>query len=844
MAVLRTSWKNPSNPTIVLVSGTDRQVIAKFSNWNAKQKFTYTYRTSKGKKKKKKNVKCSSTVKDFHYEWSYLLGGKWQAADSGEISTSYLSVNYTAPENATAVRCKVYPRSKTFTNYYKSTSGKGRKKKTTWKKRTDTFFGSLRNIKWSTHYFKNDKIATPQAPEVTVGADGLTITATAKSDDADTSRYYFYIYQNGAKTTKTVNKKDTECNVSFKCSAGKDVQVSVKVYGGTKGSTSGESAKSTVVRTKPTTPGKPIAVAYGEGAKVTYTAAQGSGITYKVQYANDRAYLVSGSGELSEQESNTAECYIDSLNKGDKYFFRVKAINSDDLESSWSEISDVLIVGTIPDPPTTYSSASSVIRGESVTLGVIHNSADGSAQEDANIYFSANFAVTDGGDMLGNWTRVNIGKNSTYVLDTSIFNDGDTVYWYAQTKGVLPEFSQPSETRSFSVWEQPELAVYAYEAIGSYQNALDTTANPLTSLPLKIQLDPSTTKQTPVAYDVSIVTTSSYAAETAVEGEKVYAPNTPIWSAHYDDVSDPFYLVIGAGEILLDASEIYAIHATVAMNSGLRATNNNTQFAIDWGQDVTVPTGTIDADEDDYTVTIIPWAEIEDETTDGLDIDEAPESDGDIDERVYDTTVKLSVYRINADGLYTKLAYNIKNNGKTAVVDPHPTLGRQRYRIVAESTVTGQQSWSDIEETLLDNGLVVFQWDEEWTPSVENEDGIEYTGSIVTAPYNIELSETGSKDVALIEYLGRDNPVAHYGTQRGVTGSWSCGVLKADTETIEQVRAMQAYMGAIYARQPYGVGYWANVDVDISSGAGGVTNITFDVTKIDKEDEATDCGGV
>ena len=51
-------------------------------------------------------------------------------------------------------------------------------------------------------------------------------------------------------------------------------------------------------------------------------------------------------------------------------------------------------------------------------------------------------------------------------------------------------------------------------------------------------------------------------------------------------------------------------------------------------------------------------------------------------------------------------------------------------------------------------------------------------------PYNIDVSDSNSIDVSLVEYIGRKHPVSYYGSQLGVTSTWNVEIPKYDKETL------------------------------------------------------------
>ena len=94
------------------------------------------------------------------------------------------------------------------------------------------------------------------------------------------------------------------------------------------------------------------------------------------------------------------------------------------------------------------------------------------------------------------------------------------------------------------------------------------------------------------------------------------------------------------------------------------------------------------------------------------------------------------------------------------------------------------------------------------------EDGAEiFEGSILELPANIKITDQNSNDVDLVSYIGRERPVAYYGTQKGEGLTINCEFDKEDEATLTMLRHLMAYSGDVYVREPSGLGYWANVSV-------------------------------
>ena len=200
--------------------------------------------------------------------------------------------------------------------------------------------------------------------------------------------------------------------------------------------------------------------------------------------------------------------------------------------------------------------------------------------------------------------------------------------------------------------------------------------------------------------------------------------------------------------------------------------------------------------------------------------------------------VVLSVYRKEYDGRFVEIAKEVKNTDGIYVTDPHPSLDLANYRIVATDIDNGSISYTDIPGYFVGIRSIIIQWDETWsTLEVLGEDPLEkvtWAGSMLKLPYNIDVSDSNTKDVSLIEYIGRSHPVSYYGTQLGVTATWNTDIPKSDKNTIYGLRSLAIYAGDVYVREPSGSGYWANISVSFNQKhKETVVPITLEIKRVE-----------
>lgn len=198
--------------------------------------------------------------------------------------------------------------------------------------------------------------------------------------------------------------------------------------------------------------------------------------------------------------------------------------------------------------------------------------------------------------------------------------------------------------------------------------------------------------------------------------------------------------------------------------------------------------------------------------------------------------VTLSVYRREYDGSFTEIAKNVPNRN-VYIPDPHPALDYARYRIVATSKTTGHVSYYDLPSRYVGCKSVIIQWDEEWNDYDADKGRTEektWTGSLLSLPYNIDVSDSRAIEVEMVKYVGRKHPVSYYGTHLGETASWSCSIPKSDKEILYALRRLATWAGDVYVREPSGVGYWANVVVNFSQKhCDPVVPVSFEITRVE-----------
>lgn len=751
-----------SSVKVDLQNGTDRTVYATWS-WTKKNTDSYTVK------------------------WYYATGnGIWFLGN--ETSVTVKQNTYNAPSNATKVKFLVKPVAKTH---------KVKKK--------DVAYWTA---SWSTakeYAFKANPPTTPSVPTVTINQYNLT----AEVDDYDTlnTSIEFYVVKNdSSKVTSGITQKVTN-HASFSCSvaAGNTYKVRCRAIRGEEKSEWSEYSQSVG-----TIPAAPSGITSCKAASSTSVRIDWQSIlnasSYNVEYTTNKDWFDSSNQTQSlSVNGNVTHAEIVGLDSGEEWFFRVQAVN-DQGESGWCAPVSV-IIGKAPSPPTTWSSTTTAIVGEDVTLYWVHNSEDNSSQTYAELEL-----IVDGSSSvitIKNSTEEDEkDKTSFFTLATTSYREGTKIHWRVRTKGITDEYSDWSTQRSIDVYAPPTLELSVTGTVGMIEV--------LNSFPLNVTALPGPSTQASIGYYLSIVANEAYETVDYMGNEKWVNEGDEVYSKYFDTAATSLTVSISAGDVNLDNNASYTIICSVSMDSGL-STEATYEISVQWEDEQYEPDAEIGIDPDSVAAYIRPYCE---------------DDDGNPVENIV-----LSVYRREFDGGFTELATGLSSNA-TFVTDPHPALDYARYRVVAMSTITGAISFYDVPGYPVGEPAVIIQWDEKWTSfdGYEEDEAEEpsWTGSLLRLPYNIDVSDNNNADVTMVEYIGRKHPVSYYGTQIGQTSTWNVEIDKEDEETLFAIRRLAAWMGDVYVREPSGSGYWANAKVSFSQKHQTLTiPITLEITRVE-----------
>lgn len=718
--------------------------------------------------------------------WEYDTGDGVWFIDNPDSSVTVKQATYNIPDNAKRIRFRVKPVSKTYK-----------------KNKVDTYYWTCT---WSTAVIFNITSVPPEAPSTpSVEYVNGKLTVRVDQDYAGRADHInFYIVEDDKRLFKSVNiglsaTESASYIYTVTVSDGHKYKVRARAY---------KAAKKVIYSNwseySENTPSRPAKIAkFSEIKVLSETSIRltwpevSTADTYKVEYTDDPELFDSSDEPQSKDvTAPTHHVEITGIESGKKYYFRVRATN-DGGDGLWSPIANA-IIGTPPQAPTTWSYTTTVTIGEPAILNWTHNTADSSDQEAAEI------------EIVHGSTTTTITKTTETVhsLDTAGYSDGTEILWRVRTKGIAPDYSEWSAQRSIHVYTQPSVAI----------ESDDILSGTFTSFPLDLTLNADPDTQTAISAYVTIVANSSYDILDETGSEQVVSAGQTIFAQNYNEITNnTLVLSLTAGDLRLENNADYVLNVSVAMSNGLVA-ENSVEFTVAFTEEPFNVEAEIGIDTENICATIRPYC---------------TDSTGLVISSVY-----MSVYRREYDGRFTLIEDNLDGELQATVLDPHPALDYARYRIVAVSKNTGLMFYNDIPGIPMNVKSIVIQWDENWGTFDTNEANelteAPWKGTMLRLPYNVDISNKTAPAVGLIEYIGRENPVSYYGTQKGESGTWDTEIPKSDTETIYLLRKLSVYSGDVYVREPSGIGYWANVTLSFKLEHKKTTvPVSFEIKRVD-----------
>lgn len=729
-------------------------------------------------------------TKDYSVMWHYDTGDNvWFVGTNGteQVNQSI----YNAPANAKRVKFKVKPNAET--------------------RSVNNVETAYWNGAWSTEkvFSFSDAPKAPDVPPVpTVSIDKYKLTATLENIVEESGKTMeFQIVKNDSSIFNSGSSSIVTGHVAYTCDVNAGDNYKVRCRAVKNGLYSEWSAYSNNVNSIPSTPSG-ITTCKGTSATSVFLAwsAVSSAATYDIEYTTNVKYFL-GSDQLQSITGIATTSYEKTgLESGKEYFFRVRAVNAQGT-SSWSGVKSV-VIGKDPSAPTTWSSSTTVVTGESLILYWVHNAEDGSSQTYSQLELTIG-GLTDTITIKNDRSEEDKDKTVSYAINTSSYVSGTTIQWRVRTAGITLTYGDWSIQRIIDVHAPATLVL-------SLTNGSGSTFSSLTSFPLNVSGVAGPSTQVPTGYHLSVVSDDSYDTTDSIGNFKHINKGDVIYSKYFD-IRNNLSVKLSAGDVDLENNMHYKVKCTVSMNSGLTA-ERTVAFSVAWIDEIYAPNADIGVNPNTITTQIRPFC-----------IDAYNQ---------YVPNITLSVHRREFDGSFTLIGDDLQNGRNTFVTDPHPALDFARYRIVATSTITGAVSYYDLPGYPIKEKAVIIQWDEVWSSfdSTLSDELVEpaWSGSMLKLPYNIDVSDNAEVDVELVEYIGRKRPVSYYGTQINEKSTWNVDVIKDDKETLYALRRLAIWAGDVYVREPSGSGYWANINVSFSQKhTDTVIPVTFSITRVE-----------
>lgn len=815
-----------------------------------------------------------SNTDTYEVQWRYqTTDNMWYTQTI--TTTDYKVSEYGIPPDAKQVAIRVHPVAKKQTK--KKSDG------TTY----EEAYWTVSWTGWKSYSVGAIAAMTPSAPAVTI--DGYKLTSTLDAIDVNADYIQFRILRDDTTVIKTSEKIKVQhpysgapgyASYSYTVAAGHEYKVCCKAF--RNGLQSEWSAYSSVVGTPPSASKGIFGIKAMSDTEVYvdwYDVSNATG--YDLEYTTEKRYFDSSNQVTSMSiDSSDGHAEVTGLESGQTYFFRVRAKNKNG-ESAWTEPASI-VIGKPPVAPTTWSSTTTAITGEPLTLYWIHNAEDGSNQTYAELaltiggntrYYTISepgeYGINSSGTLytIKKFTEDEEGKTNSCLVNTSVYTEGTKIQWCVRTAGITKVYGDMSIQRTVDIYAPPTVELDVFKST-------NTSINTIESFPFYVSALAGPNTQTPIGYHLSIISDETYETIDNMGNQKIVKAGEAVYS-NYFSTSEKLLVTLSANNVDLQNGINYTIKCTVSMNSGLTA-EASYNIDVSWLETSYMPNAEIGIDTEAYTALIRPYCEeyilryykVEKKynrytkttteigrvsgdklrstvTTTGEDVYEGVTADGEkvyyclVEESNALNDVNMSVYRREFDGRFTEIATGLDSSKNAYVTDPHPSLDYARYRIVATSKTTGAVSYYDVPGYPVGGTAIIIQWDEarsNFDTFGVSDELIEpsWSGSLLKLPYNVDVSESNNPDTAFVEYVGRSHPVSYYGTQLGESATWSVVIPKSDKETIYALRRLKVWRGNAYVREPSGVGYWANVTVSFNQKHRDLTvPVTLNITRVE-----------
>lgn len=518
-----------------------------------------------------------ANTKEYRVVWEYLTRNEYWFIGNDSKVTALESV-YTAPANAIKVRVKVLPISETYKSNDK-----------------DVLYWTAN---WSNFYMYDLNDLPPKIPPTpTVTIKDYTLTASHNNLDMNSHEMQYEIVYNDTVTFKMGTVPILLNSASWSCNLNPGYKYRVRARSKRWGTYSEWSQFTDYQTTKPAAPAQILSCQATSKTSVllSWTPVE-TAEKYSIEHTTKKEYFEGSNSITKINDITTTQYEITGLGTGERYFFRVKAVNSKG-ESGFTPIATV-VIGTKPAAPTTWSSTSTAIVGEELILYWVHNSEDDSKETTAELYLDINGTTMTKTIVNNNPDETN--KTSMYSLATAGMIEGAKVRWKVRTAGITKEYGDWSVERTVDIYAPPTLNLELLNNKGKPFNVLH-------SFPFYIRGTAGPSSQKAISFHVAIVAKSSYETVDEIGNVKMIMEGDEVYSQFFD-ISTELLVEIMPGSVDLQNNVEYDVTCTVAMDSGLSTSQTNT-ISVSWIDEIFTPNAEMTLDKETLAVYVRPYCE-------------------------------------------------------------------------------------------------------------------------------------------------------------------------------------------------------------------------------------------
>lgn len=533
----------------------------------------------------------------------------------------------------------------------------------------------------------------------------------------------------------------------------------------------------------------------------TWTTATGAELSW-ADHAD--AWESTDEPETYEVRNVTAEAWnISGLATGIKWYVRVRLFTGIDDDITYGAYSETAMIdlSSAPSVPALSVSDGVIPEKGDVTASWVYVTTDGTQQVSAEI---AEVTVVNNANVYTEIARTETAQFVDLNAAEIGWASGEThtiVVRVASASGHMSEWSNPA---SVSVAD-PLTCTISQTSLVDEIITVDSSSRTVKSL-----------KAMPMT--ITVTGAGAYGQTTVMIVRAAdYQAGRPDESVFMGYEGETIALVTQTGEAQitidndmlighLDDEAQYRIIATIQDGLGQTA-SASIDFEVHWTHQALMPEGTVEIDEDNAIAILTATAP-------------TGTAQGDV----------CDIYRLSVD----KPELIIRDAAwGTEYVDPYPAIGEYGgYRFVFRSG-NGDYITAETE----DNGKQ-FAWVDVMEDFDSNYNIIDFGNGSVMLQYNVDLSNSWSKDFQQTKYLGGS-----------IQGDWNPAVSRTasfssvavtvdDSETIEAMRHLATWAGICHVRTKDGSSYAADVQATEKYAVGNGHNLaSFDlkITRVDPE---------